>query len=171
MTPRPTNVHHLRDPETGRKFPVEYLLGNEGKYGRVRGRVALVLADLPPAMRKLARVRPDGGFENVYARPLRTKQLVCDDERRAAWYQPMFKQRTTRADPGGAPQRGVEWYSSLGGYWEPAVAAVAAALAKQRHAAGMPREVIERVEEDLLQAARDCAAARMAAAAARRQKK
>lgn len=152
-TAHPNTLYHLKDDETGRKYTVEYLSGSSGKYGRVRGRVALSCTDLPPSMRTLPRPRPDGGYEHVYERKLNLKNLT--DDTKSSWYQPMFKQRWTREDEHGNKMKGVDWYSCLGSYWDPKVAAVAAEIAKQRHADGQDREAIERVEEDLLQAARD----------------
>ena len=124
------------DATTGRAYSVEYLYGD--KLARVRGRVALKLCDLPPEIAQLTQLRSDGRFRHVYERKLRTVSIDSSP----LWYQPMFKE-------------GNVWFSKLGSYWDPAVASVAAELAKQRHKAGLPRQQIEAVEDDIIRAARD----------------
>ena len=54
----------------------------------------------------------------------------------------------------GSKEHGVTWYARLGSYWDPAVAAVAAELAMQRHKEGQTREQVEQVEADIVAAAR-----------------
>ena len=145
--------YHLTDEASGRKYRVEYLRGSTGKLARVRGRVALDLADLPPHLRSLPKLKDDGTFAHVYERALKLKELA--DDHRTAWYQPMFKKRWTHVDENGVKTRGVTWYASLGSYWNADVAAVAAELALQRYASSGTREEIERVERDLVQMARE----------------
>ena len=136
-----------------RKYRVEYLHGARGKLARVRGRVALSLQDLPPAMRRMPKVSDGGGYSHVYERRLDLKDLT--DDARTTWYQPMFKKRWTRVDAEtGEKTHGVTWYARLGSYWEAATAAVAAEMAIARYNEGKSREEIERVEEDLVAAAR-----------------
>lgn len=146
-------LYHQTDDETGRKYRVEYLHGSSGKPARVRGRVALTLADLPPAWRKLPKLRSDGNYEHIYVRRLKLKELTSDDAR-TEWYQPMFKKRWTRHHDDGTKTSGVDWYARLGSYWEAPVAAVAAELAIQRYGASQTREQIEQVEADIVAAAR-----------------
>lgn len=145
------------DDETGRKYRVEYLCGSSGKLARSRGRVALTPSDLPPELRKLPKVRPDGGYQHVYVRQLNLKELTGDDTQ---WYQPMFKKRWTRCDEQGNKASGVDWFARLGSYWCEETAAVAAELAMQRYQGGQTREQIETVEADIVEAARQLASRR-----------
>lgn len=147
------DVYYLRDDETARKYRVEYLHGAGGKLARVRGRVALTLQDLPPAMRRLPKVSAGGGYAHVYERRLALKELT--DDARTTWYQPMFKKRWTEVDEAtGEKRRGVTWFARMGSYWDDGVAAVAAEMGLARHAEGQSREQIEKVEEDIVEAAR-----------------
>ena len=148
------NVYHHTDDDTGRKFRVEYLHGSSGKLARVRGRVAITTHDLPPAMRRLPKLRPDGEYAHVYKRSLDLKELKADDSK-TAWYQPMFKKRWTVVAEDGTKTSGVTWYARLGSYWDPGVAAVAAELAIRRYDDKKEREEIETVEQDILDAARE----------------
>lgn len=148
-------VYHARDAESGRRYRVEYLCGSAGRPARLRGRVALELSDLPPQMRSLPRLREDGRYEHVYERSLSKVQSFGGEERNV-WYQPMFKQRYVLETDAGR-ERKVAWYGRLGSYWSPGVAAVAAEIARERHARGRPREEIECVEADIVQAAREFA--------------
>lgn len=158
-TPDPQNVCYRKDPDTERKYRVAYLQGEHGKLAYVRGRVNLELTDLPPEMRTLPKLRPNGLYSHVYTRQLNVKELSNDG--RTEWYQPMFKQRFTRTNEDGQKEHGVVWYARLGSYWHAAVAAVAAELAMQRQKAGQSREQIEHVEADIVEAARRCAAGHM----------
>lgn len=146
----------------GRKYRVEYLFDRGGKIARDRGRVALTLADLPPEWRKLPRTRRGGGnasYEHVYQRLLRETHGMHgtqDDAQcaRREWFQPMFKKRVTTVAEDGTKVSRQAYYSKLGTYWDEGVAAVAAELALQRYEAGQSRQSIERVEQDVIDAAR-----------------
>ena len=157
--PDTQNVKHRKDTETGRRYTVEYLTDpKHGKLARERGRVALSITDLPPALRSLPKLKTNGsgGYQHVYERRLSNVKNLTDSSR-TSWFQPMFKQRWTREDEHGTKYHGVNWFSSLGSYWDPAVAAVAAEMGKERHESGQGDDAIRRVEEDLIQAARDFA--------------
>ena len=148
------DVYYLHDDETSRKYRVECLHGAGGKLARVRGRVSLTLQDLPPDLRRLPKVSDGGGYAHVYERRLSLKELT--DDARTTWYQPMFKKRWTRVDEAtGDKTHGVNWFARMGSYWDEGTAAVAAEMAIARYKEGKSREEIERVEQDIVAAARE----------------
>lgn len=153
------DVYHHRDETTGRKFRVEHLVGSTGVIARMRGRVALRLEDLPPHMRTLAKVRNDGSYEHVYERALKNVKNLTD-ESRTTWYQPMFKRRRTEVLADGTRRHLIDWYGKLDSYWDAGVAAVAAAMAKERINRGAKRAEVETVGQDMIDMARAYATAK-----------